>query len=642
VQLHPVEPEPGRDRLHGNNDESMFADITQLIYDNTDVEGVLILDAQVADMFAESQYSHPSQRRHSSFGALDAAHQGNRAGETSFCKEVGVSLRPSKEPTAMKLQQRLASAVLHELLSQYPAGVIFRREKDAPLLDQRIYGKEQEGGQKHVATGTLDARESLFEYLRGPLQIIMAPMWAASHHDGPPCTISWTRGRVRSFEEDDVALLSAFCNSAVANLAQRDAILTMQTKSKFMESISHELRSPIHGILVSAELLDTQNLDEETRSLLSNIQLSGATLLDTMNQLLVCTEMGSKESIQLQDGGIATTIDGDMTNGMSQINLGALVEEVVDAISLGYTVKAAHGRDLEMKRKGLPFERALNNAIAPIVTAVAIHREAAESVRAPVGVLRRLLMILFSNALSYTSKGRIEVELCLVAKADETSGREIQLIVRDSGRGISQRYQELGMFLPFSQENASSSGLGLGLSIADRFVRKFGGTIDVESKEGIGTTMQVTLRFSSLLALEIGPGTSNLYLPTVLRGYTKGCRVCLIPSEQPSSPSEALAKPRSMILPIMRSRGLWKSPCQTISAYTWWENWILPRPFWRSIVVKFSFQALKIPRLASSKSKHRMYSLTWATSQPCQHHAQNISTNCRGCHRACIWHRSRS
>jgi signal transduction histidine kinase len=243
---------------------------------------------------------------------------------------------------------------------------------------------------------------------------------------------------VRSFEEDDVALLSAFCNSAVANLAQRDAILTMQTKSKFMESISHELRSPIHGILVSAELLDTQNLDEETRSLLSNIQLSGATLLDTMNQLLVCTEMGSKESIQLQDGGIATTIDGDMTNGMSQINLGALVEEVVDAISLGYTVKAAHGRDLEMKRKGLPFERALNNAIAPIVTAVAIHREAAESVRAPVGVLRRLLMILFSNALSYTSKGRIEVELCLVAKADETSGREIQLIVRDSGRNIAE------------------------------------------------------------------------------------------------------------------------------------------------------------------------------------------------------------
>jgi signal transduction histidine kinase len=102
---------------------------------------------------------------------------------------------------------------------------------------------------------------------------------------------------VRSFEEDDVALLSAFCNSAVANLARRDAIHTMQTKSKFMESISHELRSPIHGILASAELLDTRNLDEETRSLLSNIQLSGTTLLDTMNQLLVYTEMGSKESI---------------------------------------------------------------------------------------------------------------------------------------------------------------------------------------------------------------------------------------------------------------------------------------------------------------------------------------------------------
>jgi hypothetical protein len=159
------EPEPRRGRLHGNNDESMFADITQSIYSNTDVDGVLILDAQVADMFAESQYSHPSQRQYSSFGALDAAHRGNRAGETSFCKEVGISIRPSKEPTAMKLQQRLASSVLHELLSQYPAGVIFRREKDAPRLDQRMYDQEREGEQKHIATGTLDARESLFEYL---------------------------------------------------------------------------------------------------------------------------------------------------------------------------------------------------------------------------------------------------------------------------------------------------------------------------------------------------------------------------------------------------------------------------------------------------------------------------------------------
>jgi hypothetical protein len=253
--------------------------------------------------------------------------------------------------------------------------------------------------------------------------------------------------------------------------------------------------------------------------------------------------MSSKERISLEDGGMTTTIDGDMTNGMSHVNLGTFVEEVVDAISLGHTVKSAHGKDLEMKRKGIPSNRALHNALAPITTAVTIHPEAAETVRAPVGVLRRLLMILFSNALNYTSHGFIEVELSLAAKSGEPVGRAIQLTVRDSGRGISQRYQDSRMFLPFSQENANSSGVGLGLSIAHRFVRQFGGDIDVESKQGIGTTMQVTLPFNNLFALEKGSDLTDAYLPTLLRDYVKGRSVCLVASGESFNGSESHSKP---------------------------------------------------------------------------------------------------
>lgn len=536
------EQEPRSDRRDGDDDESMFADITRSIYENIDVNGVLVLDAQVSGSFEESLYSHAPSRRHSSYGVLDAAQRDNKS-DISFCKEVGIFLRPDKESAAAKPPKQLASSVLHWLLDRYPGGTILRREKDARLLDQQLHGRERGDTTTNAVAGALDAKESLFAYLDGPLQIILAPIWAASHRNGPLCTVSWTRDRMRSFENADVALLSAFCNSAVANLARKDAVHTMQTKSKFMESISHELRSPIHGILASAELLESRYTDVESRSLLSNIQISGATLLDTLNQLLVFTEMGNKESVYLEDGGVTTTIDGDMTNGIAQVNLGALVEEVVDAISLGHTVKAAHGRDLEMKRKDIPFERALHNALAPIVTAVTIHPEAAISVRAPVGVLRRLLMILFSNALSYTSHGHIEVELCLASRHDGTTGRAIQLVVRDSGRGISQRYQDSRMFLPFSQENANSSGVGLGLSIAHRFVRSFGGTIDVDSTEGIGTTMEVTLPFSNLLALDSGSTATDAYLPTLLREYVKGRYVCLLTYGQLPGPSEVQMKP---------------------------------------------------------------------------------------------------
>lgn len=180
-----------------------------------------------------------------------------------------------------------------------------------------MQSREQGEKMTNIPIGALDDKELLFEYLEGPLQIILAPMWAASHRKGPLCTISWTRDRIRYFEQEDVALLSAFCNSAVANLARKDAISTMQTKSKFMESISHELRSPVHGILASAELLEAQYTDAESRSLLTNIQTSGATLLDTMNQLLVFTEMNNQGNASPERDANSTT-DTDTANDESR------------------------------------------------------------------------------------------------------------------------------------------------------------------------------------------------------------------------------------------------------------------------------------------------------------------------------------
>lgn len=257
------ERERRRDRRDGDDDESMFAKITKFIYLHTDVDGVLILDGQIADSFADPAYSHPPPRRQSTPMASSVSDQEGHTGLPMLCKEVGVCLKPNKRAamSSQRQSKQLFSSVLHALLCQYPAGTVLRREKDAPILEQYMQSREQGEKMTNIPIGALDDKELLFEYLEGPLQIILAPMWAASHRKGPLCTISWTRDRIRYFEQEDVALLSAFCNSAVANLARKDAISTMQTKSKFMESISHELRSPVHGILASAELLEAQYTD---------------------------------------------------------------------------------------------------------------------------------------------------------------------------------------------------------------------------------------------------------------------------------------------------------------------------------------------------------------------------------------------
>jgi hypothetical protein len=250
-------------RSFDEDEHSILADITELIYKHNDIDGVLVLDAPA------DEPSWPP----------------------SSCKEMGTRLGSDDENVAMTAYRRsnhLSTSLLHGLLYRYPAGKILRREKDAPMLDAfvRKHDRIDRLSDNTVPSPSND-EEYLFEYLGGPLQIMLAPMWAATHRKGLLCTVCWTRDRVRNFEDEDVALLSAFCNSAVANLARKDAISTMQTKSRFMESISHELRSPIHGILASADLLDEQCKDAETRSLLTNIQSCGATLLDTMNQLLI-------------------------------------------------------------------------------------------------------------------------------------------------------------------------------------------------------------------------------------------------------------------------------------------------------------------------------------------------------------------
>jgi signal transduction histidine kinase len=503
-------------RSFDEDEHSILADITELIYKHNDIEGVLVLDAPSETTPADGSARPPSS-----------------------CKEMGTRLGSDDENVAMVAYRRskhLSTSVLRGLLYRHPAGKILRREKDAPVLDAFVRSHDPTDllSDNPVPSPSND-EEHLFEYLGGPLQIILAPMWAATHRNGLLCTVCWTRDRARNFEDEDVALLSAFCNSAVANLARKDAISTMQTKSRFMESISHELRSPIHGILASADLLDEQCTDAGSRSLLTNIQSCGATLLDTMNQLLIYTEMSSTKSRSSSVTGLSATphditaeTNDDVANNETHVNLGTLVEEVVDAISVSHTLNEVHGKELETERKKSGSIRTIHSVLVPVPTVVTIHPEAAKRVRIQVGAFRRLLMILYSNALQHTSHGHVEVELRLRDNVGKDIADAIQLVVRDSGRGISQRFMDSQMFLPFSQEHATSAGIGLGLNIAQRLVRNLGGTIDVESKEEIGTTMQVTIPLTERMVLQEESGDSTIFFSTVLRQNISGRSVCIM------------------------------------------------------------------------------------------------------------------
>lgn len=118
------------------------------------------------------------------------------------------------------------------------------------------------------------------------------------------------------------------------------------------------------------------------------------------------------------------------------------------------------------------------------------------------GAFRRVLMNLFGNALKYTEKGFVRVMLRTrpfehgpgTPEPEPDAPKEttfIQLIVQDSGRGISQEYIRTKLYTAFAQENTLAAGTGLGLSLVKSIVTMLNGTINVESEVGRGTTFTV-------------------------------------------------------------------------------------------------------------------------------------------------------
>ena len=85
--------------------------------------------------------------------------------------------------------------------------------------------------------------------------------------------------------EQELSYLSAFSNSVMAEVARLDTRLADSAKADFISSISHELRSPLHGILGMADLLKDTVIDTQQQSHIQTIENCGKTLLETINHV---------------------------------------------------------------------------------------------------------------------------------------------------------------------------------------------------------------------------------------------------------------------------------------------------------------------------------------------------------------------
>lgn len=229
-----------------------------------------------------------------------------------------------------------------------------------------------------------------------------------------------------------------------------------EAKSDFLANMSHEVRTPMNGILGTLSLIDDGDMKPEQRKLLQIVRTSGDRLLRMINDILDFDRL----------------LSARLVLDRKRVNL----EELTVDVARTFAPAAAE--------KGVELLVFLDPRLPVYIEG--------DEVR-----LRQVLDNLVENAVKFTSRGEVQVEV--QAGLRETGRRIISFVVRDTGMGISADKQEQ-LFKAFSQQDTSTTraygGSGLGLAIAKKLSELHEGRLTVESEEGRGTmvSFEIPLR----------------------------------------------------------------------------------------------------------------------------------------------------
>ena len=310
---------------------------------------------------------------------------------------------------------------------------------------------------------------------------------------------------------------------------KKRVIIADRAKGIFISNISHELRSPLHGILASAEFLSDTRLDVLQRTFIDTVGSCGRTLLEVINHVLDFGKLMYVARLQNtvtrpQFQGSTSAMDMvDRRETSPPADLAAVVEQVVEACYAGYEYKEFFGqidmssilgergqKSTEQRRKGQQF--GMKDKTSGLTVVIDIdQRDKGWICALQSGALQRIVMNLTGNALKYTLSGWVKIHL----SAKESEGQTtIQITVSDSGKGISPEFLRSRLFSPFSQEDTLEAGTGLGMSIVKQVVERLRGDITVSSQVGVGTQVRVTLPGDSMNQIDTTVGASQIHSST--------------------------------------------------------------------------------------------------------------------------------